>query len=196
MPEEKRKIPPRDSWLTLAPGAAVHVDERFGKEWAKLTSDCLPVQGAVRAKCFEIEYVLDQVITRTLLTADDDRRDLFDDLFLKGPGASFRNKIEVIRKLQARVQSLQSLLPTDIVDKLTTVRELRNDFAHYPVTFEPVGEPPNQTLRALLVSRRGTFVLEDNFLQKQEATFNHALGSLETAFKALQPEGQGGEGGA
>lgn len=190
MPETKEKIPPRDSWVTLAPGATVHIDERLGREWTRRTQECRGIRGNVLAKCFEIEYILDQVIAEVMIPTTEenaDRRDMLDEFFLKGPPATFRNKIEVLRKLHSRVSRLQGLLPGDAFQRLTAVRELRNDFAHYPVTFEPVGEPPNQTLRPLLVSRRGRFVLDEVFLEEQSKIVGSIFADLEAAFKALMP---------
>ena len=190
MPEIKHTIPPRDSWITLAPGAAIHMDERLGKEWQKLRRNCREIRGNVLAGCFEIEYTLDQVISEVLIPTSanlSESRDLLDELFLKGTGATFRSKIEVLRKLRARVSSLQSLLQEDIIAKLNAVREVRNDFAHYPVTFEPTGQPPQQNLVPVLISRRGRFALDDAFLKETGTLFGSVMSQLEAAVKSLLP---------
>lgn len=191
MSNKKYRLPPRDSWLTLPPGGEVQLDDRIIKEWKKATRECREIRGNVLAACFEIEYLLDQVITETLIpstTNNPDGRDIFDELFLKGPASNFRTKIDVLRKLRLRVDRLQSLIPEDMFRQLDAVRQLRNDFAHYPVTFEPSGEVPNQNLVPVLVSRRGRFILDNAFIQSEGANFTSVMAGLESAFKSLTPQ--------
>jgi hypothetical protein len=194
-----RTIPPRDSWIELPPGASVTIDAKVGREWKAGVARCRSIRGNVLARCFEIEYVLDQVIGETLIPESEenaDRRDLLDELFLKGPGVTFRSKIDTLGKLRGRVPKLEALLPADTVARLNFVRELRNDFAHYPVTFTPVGEPPNQRLQPVLVSRRGRFTLDDAFVTEQATKLDAVFTDLEAAFKNLKPDGAKDVGGA
>lgn len=184
----ERTIPPRDSWIQLAPGASVQIDERLGQQWSKLTVQCREIRGNVLAKCFEIEYLIDLVIAETLIPASTNNQDgqqMFKDLLLKGPTISFRTKIELLRKLCHQVNRLKPLLPKNIFADLNSIRELRNDFAHYPVAFEPTGDPPDQTLLPLLVSRRGRFVLDDAFLKQYSQVFASTHTMLGNTFKAL-----------
>ena len=191
MADMKHTIPPRDSWIQLSPGAQITIDARLAKEWKKRAQECREIRGNVLAKCFEIEYVLDRIIAETLMPSsigNEEERDLFTVLFLKGPATSFRGKIDVLQKLWSQVPRLQAVLSKKIVTRLTAVREVRNDFAHYPVTFEPTGEPPNQTLLPVLVSRRGRFVLDEAFLHEQGENFDSVFRGLEGALKALRPD--------
>jgi hypothetical protein len=190
MPAAKPSLPSRDSWIQLSPGASVHMDARLAEEWGMRKRQCREIRGNVLATCFEIEYILDQIIAETLIPTSTDNtagRDLLDELFLKGPATNFRAKIDVLRKLRGRVAHLQPLVPEDIFTRLTSVRELRNDFAHYPVTFEPTGAAPNQTLLPLLVSRRGQLVLDDAFLTQNGQLFGSTLSDLEAVLRALRP---------
>jgi hypothetical protein len=165
------------------------MDARLAEEWNKRKRDCREIRGNILATCFEIEYLLDQIIVEVLIptaASNTEGQNLLDELFLKGPVTSFRTKIDVLRKLRSRVPRLQSLLPEDTITHLTSIRELRNDFAHYPVAFEPAGNPPQQTLLPLLISRRGRFVLDDTFLEEHGKIFGSTHSTLEAAVKSLK----------
>jgi hypothetical protein len=195
---EKHSTPARDSWIQLAPGAKVTIDARLGAEWMSLTQHCREIRGGVLARAFEIEYLVDQVIAEAVVPSSGgnaEGRRLLDAFFLKGPGNNFGRKIDVLRKLRDHVPRLQGVLSQDLFPQLTTVRDVRNDFAHYPVTFVPVGEAPNQSLSPILVSRRGRFLLDEAFLREHEQTFSVVLTGLERAFGSLmQDEALAGPG--
>ncbi|MDP1589951.1 MAG: hypothetical protein Q8M07_19520 [Prosthecobacter sp.] len=165
------------------------MDARLAEEWDKRTRECREIRGNVLATCFEIEYLLDQIIAEAIIptaTNNADGQSLLDELFLKGPATNFRTKIEILRKLRSNVALLEPLIPEDTIANLTAIRELRNDFAHYPVTFEPTGDAPNQTLIPLLVSRRGRFVLDNVFLEKQGKIFASTHSTLEDTVRVLK----------
>lgn len=194
MPNGKKSIPPRDSWLSLAPGASVQLDARLSQEWGRLREECRRIRGTILAHAFDVEYLLDQLIVETLMPAsgpDPPERVLFDELFLKSPGAGFRNKVEVLRKLRAGLPRLREVLPDSVFGQLSRVRQVRNDFAHYPVTFIPTGDPPDQTLRPVLESRRGSFPLDGEFLDECGKTVHAAYATLEEAVKQLRSTSSG-----
>ncbi len=181
-------LPPRDSWIRVAPGASVEIDARLGSEWETQRRRCRELRGNVLAKSFELEYIVDQLITETLFPADsvpEDNRAAFDEAFLKNPSTGFRNKIEALRKLRAQLPRLQAALPEDVISRLNKVRDLRNAFAHYPVVFDVTGERPNQQLVAILETRRERFDLSDAFLREHDDDFRIAFSALEAAKAAL-----------
>ena len=189
--KKSAKIPGHDSWIAVEPGASLFLDERLHQEWTARTANCRLLRGNALASCFEIEFVLDRVIVETMIRTSSntsEQQGLFDDLYLKASGATFARKIDVLRKLLDRISELQKLLPADIIKRLTAIRELRNDFAHYPVEFEPVGDPPNQTLRPVLVSRRGRLPLDDAFLEEQGKMTASVCRDLMSTVAALRPE--------
>jgi len=71
------------------------------------------------------------------------------------------------------------------VDKLDKVRKVRNRFAHYPVTFEPVGDPPSQKLYTFLACRDKKLKLDKNFFDECNQLFSSLGAEIEKVFKHL-----------
>jgi len=177
-----------DSSITPTPGAQVTLNERLMREWYEQRRRCHEVRGNVLSAAFDIEYLLDLVISRSLIpatTSSERSHMLFDELFLKSGGINFRTKIEILRKLLTKLASLRSLLPHDIIKDVNAVRETRNDFAHYPIGFEPQGEPPEQTLLPVLITRHKTFVIDEEYLKQTEKLFGRVTHHLNRAAATL-----------
>jgi len=83
---------------------------------------------------------------------------------------------------------LQALIPPDLLKNLDEVRDLRNRFAHYPLTFEPRGSVPNQELHAQLVCRDKTLVLDQAFSDATSALFHLVTKELEEMLPRLRSE--------
>lgn len=71
------------------------------------------------------------------------------------------------------------------------VRDLRNRFAHYPVTFEPTGSVLNEELKAKLVCRDKTLILDQSFLDATSALFRVVTKDLEEMLLRLRAESLG-----
>lgn len=204
---KKERMPPRDSWIRLAPGKAVTLDERLSKLWHQKTRQWREVRGNILSACFELEYLLDNVLCEVFFhegpgekransepieTHADARamRQLFDGLFLKSGVVSFSRKIDILSSLLSEIRALQDLVPGELVSKLNKIRDVRNRFAHYPVTFTPIGDPPNQELRASLVGRDKELILDDKFFEEYNPLFSSTLKEMEELFKRLGQEKQ------
>lgn len=202
---KREQLPPRDSWIRLAPGKAVTLDERLSKLWSQKTQEWREVRGNVLSACFELEYLVDNVLCEILFPRIDrapaekrvnnerietyadvtNVRQLFDGLFLKSGVISFNRKIDILRNLLAEMRTLQDLVSSEIISKLNKIRDVRNRFAHYPVTFTPVGDPPNQELRASLVCTDKELILDDKFFEGYNPLFSSTFKEMEGFFKRL-----------
>ena len=206
--KKKTGLPPRDSWIRLAPGKAIRIDESLSKIWNEKRREWREVRGNILAACFEVEYLLDQVLRVVFfprldeapsekdtrghhMEANEDAQALerlFDELFLKSALISFRRKIDLLRDLSSRIPALQRLMPKDIVYKLDKIRDVRNRFAHYPVTFTPVGDPPIQELCASLVCGDKELTLDKNFFDEYNPLFSSILAEMEEMLKRLKED--------
>jgi len=202
---KREQLPPRDSWIRLAPGKAVTLDERLSKLWSQKTQEWREVRGNVLSACFELEYLLDNVLYEVFFHRADEApsdkradnepieirvdprtmRQLFDGLFLKSGVISFNRKIDILRNLLAEMRTLQDLVSSEIISKLNKIRDVRNRFAHYPVTFTPVGDSPNQELRASLVCTDKELILDDKFFEGYNPLFSSTFKEMEGFFKRL-----------
>lgn len=68
----KKQIPPRDSWIRLAPGKAVMINERLTKELHKKTREWREIRGNILAACFELEHLLDQILCEVFFPKADE----------------------------------------------------------------------------------------------------------------------------
>lgn len=202
----KLQIPPRDSWIRLEPGKGVLMDARLSKLWKEKQREWREVRGNILAVCFEVEYLLDQVLCEVFFPGLDKApsrksvndhsiesyedakalRDLFDDLFFKSALTPFSRKIELLKSLASRIPILQELVPQGLVDKLHKIRDIRNRFAHYPVTFTPIGDMTAQQLRVSLVCRDKELELNEGFFDEYNPLFSTVLSQLEEVFKRLK----------
>ena len=199
MSKKKTQLPPRDSWIALSPGESVHIDAEFQKKWHKETSEFREVRGNFLAGCFEIEYQLDLLLGEILfpgldnvpLTIESGKvlKELFDELILKGGSLSlisFGFKIDLFKKSSSQIPILQSILPERLGNKLDKIRKIRNRFAHYPITFKPVGDPPNQNLSARLMCRQKTIILDQEFFDRYSKLFGAVMTELEETLRKLR----------
>ncbi len=211
---KKNKLPPRDSWIALEPGRSIKIDASLQQDWGEKTRALRQARGATLAACFEVEYQVDLVLCEALFPGVDGpnsspsdrvtltvqegkaRKGLFDELILKdAPMAmiSFRFKVELLGRLASRIPPVQAAMPEELLAKLDKVRRVRNRFAHYPVSFVPEGDPPNQRLSARLVCRDKTLVLDDEFFRRHSELFTDVMAGLEQTLKNLREGGAGAE---
>lgn len=195
-PTLRNSLPPKDSWIELKPGAEVVLDERLCREWSKLRCNYREVRGNFLAACFEFEFMIDQLIAEAFFPGADSTdqaasrqlRDCFDDIFMKGGVVQFARKIDALKQIHSRVSRLQAAIRDDVFPKLTKVRKIRNKFAHYPIAFEPRGEPPNQTLAVWLVTCGSRIELNDKFIREYSMVFGEVAKTLESGLKQLKGE--------
>jgi hypothetical protein len=122
------------------------------------------VRGSVLASGFEVEYIIDQLFVQALLpdvSHPKDVREVFDDSILKRGPLRFAQKVRVLWALRAKIPALASVLSDDAIAKIEKVRNLRNDFAHYPVSLVPEGEEPIRKLKPVLCGAEADTTLDE-----------------------------------
>jgi len=175
-------VPPRDSSIRLAPGEEFTLDSDGSHEWRAKTSSLRTARGTILALAFEVEHSIDVVINRFFFPADDktseDLKTLFVGLFLKSPSASFARKIQVFKALSQQ-PILSNLVRPDLLRNLERLRDIRNRFAHYPITFAPSSGQNKEKLVAILVCRDKEITLDEVFFKDNEKLFTSVQGELE-----------------
>jgi hypothetical protein len=203
-----RKLPPRDSVITLAPGQGVTLNAKSDLEWKQKTRNLREIRGYILAECFSVEFQLDRLICEIFFpgletvgaTIHDDpqirqRRDLFDEFFLKRARLNFAAKIELIKSLSSKKTDLARFIDANLIRKLGHLRDIRNKFAHYPISFFPETTEGQQTLVPKLVCRDDDLRLDEAFFSDLNKEFAAVAVALRSALSQLQivEEGQGSE---
>jgi len=202
MAEKPKKLPPHDSWITIAPGEKVEVDAAFQNKWRETTERLRAVRGHVLAACFEIEFSVDSLIAKAFFPEaapepSEDHREYFDELLLKGPNLTFRSKIDLLGKMRTRFDSLAQVIASELVAKLHQVRDIRNRFAHYPVAFKQVKTGSGELdISATLECRDASIELSSEYLEKLGALLGETQENLQNANKELSEKQKPAPAGA
>lgn len=70
------------------------------------------------------------------------------------PTISFGYKIELLGNLADEIPTLGAVVPKSLIKTLNNLRRIRNNFAHYPVTFIPNGSASDQNLDIVLATHK------------------------------------------
>ncbi len=153
------------------------------------------------AQCFSVEFELDRMLSEIFFPGTDtpgshafqdsrarELREVFDDLFLKGNRLNFASKIQVLKSLRKRLARLDGATEAELIGRLEKLRNLRNRFAHYPVSFFPEQIEGRQTLVAKLVCRDKDIALDQAFFDEADADFRFVQERLQEALAALRGE--------
>jgi hypothetical protein len=200
-PTRSRRLPPWDSAITLEPGQQVTLDTSSGPEFDSKIRVFREIRGNILASCFSVEFALDRLISEVFYpgvetpgtrvfqdTQARELRDLFDDLFLKGNRSNFASKIQLLRSLRARSLRINGLIDSDLIRGLDQLRDLRNRFAHYPISFFPERGENGQVLVPKLVCRDKDLPLDKAFFEKADGDFRFVQEGLQEALTALRGE--------
>jgi hypothetical protein len=179
-------LPPFDSQIRLGPGKNVSIDSELEKEWRGKADALRRIRGEILAFGFEVEHSIDTIISRFFFPGNDTKSEAskqsFDELFLKSPAANFARKIQIFKTLW-RDSSLAQQVPVDLLKELERVKDLRNRFAHYPITFDPTTELPYGRLIPRLVCRDKEITLDDPSLREFQELFAFVRSSLNEILK-------------
>lgn len=185
----KRTHPPRDSWIELKPGESILIDrEHIGKAYPEAVRKGRGIRGDVLAAAYEIEYMIDQIITSIFVpyTPDDPRKNIFDKAFLKSSGLRLNNKLKIIKMCTAEIESISGLISSEILDELYKIKDVRNDFAHYPIKLIPDKAEPIKELTIVLCGSTQDIELSDEYvlslyqsLERCKEILNTAVGTLD-----------------
>jgi hypothetical protein len=184
-------LPPLDSQIRLKPGGSVSIDAELQKEWIGKADALKRIRGEILAFGFEVEYSIDMIISQFFFPDSPARSEtpkkLFDELFLKSFASNFARKLEVFKVL-SRDASLASLVSTSLLENLNRVKDLRNRFAHYPITFDPTTELPYRKLIPRLVCRDKEVTLDDPSLREFQELFASVRSDLDGVIARCDPD--------
>lgn len=93
---------------------------------------------------------------------------------------TFRSKIDLLRKMLMRFDMLAEVVSSELVKKLDEVRDVRNRFAHYPVSFKQV------TLQSGELDVVATLECRDESIELNEAYLQHIDQLIGEVQQALQ----------
>ena len=157
---KKCGLPPRDSWISIPQGSRLIDIQEVSKTQNELTTRFHQVRGNLLAEAYNLERILDQLLILSFIPVELHDKcaqvGLFDEVILKGRFMSFSSKIEILKKMRTEIAILQNSVNEELVQKLDKVRNIRNLFAHYPITFHVDGEEPDED--------RGRIFILDNLL--------------------------------
>jgi len=203
-PARARKLPPWDSAITLKPGQQVVLDTTSGPDYDSKIRVFREIRGNILASFLSVEFALDRLISEvfypgletpgTRVFQDEqaqELRDLFDDLFLKGNRLNFASKIQLLKSLRTRSVRVGGLIDSDLIRGLDQLRDFRNRFAHYPISFFPEGGENGQVLVPKLVCRDKDLTLDKAFFEKVDGEFRYVQEGLQEALTALLGETSG-----
>jgi hypothetical protein len=149
------------------------------------------VRGFVLASGFEVEYIIDQLLVQALLpeaSSSKESREAFDDSILKRGPLRFAQKVRVLRAFRAKMPALASVLSDDAIAKIERVRNLRNDFAHYPVSLLPEGEEPIKKLKPVLCGAEADTPLDEAGIAAIYSLLGGLVAELNESLRTLNGE--------
>lgn len=73
MADSKTELPPRDSWLSVAPGQALNIDADLLQKWNEQTRKYRELRGNILGACFGLEYSLDVALAEVFFPGLDPR---------------------------------------------------------------------------------------------------------------------------
>jgi len=184
------------------------MDAKLNAEWHRLKQVLRGYRGTILANAFQIEMQVDQLLCEILFPASDDPnikpdqnipltkgsaralRNLFDEFVLKAgtmPTISFGYKIELLGNLAEQIGEVRAVVPPNLIKTLNNLRRIRNNFAHYPITFipkkGPVGE---QTLEIALATHKARYKIDQAYFERTDAMFHAADEGLKAANEAMR----------
>jgi hypothetical protein len=205
--KKRRDIPPYDSWITIKPGESFTLNAKQKTEWDRLKQVMREYRGNILANSFQTEMQLDRLLCEVLFPASDDPnikpdetipltkasakslRNLFDEFVLKAgtmPTISFGYKIELLGNLADEIPALGSVVPKSLIKTLNNLRRIRNNFAHYPVTFIPNGSTSDQNLDIVLATHKAEYKIDNEYVARTDAIFKEADQGLKDANEAMR----------
>lgn len=205
--KKRQDIPPYDSWITIKPSESFTLNVKQKAEWDRLKQVMREYRGNILANSFQIEMALDRLLCEVLFPASDDPnikpdepipltkasakslRSLFDEFVLKAgtmPTISFGYKIELLGNLADEIPTLGAVVPKNLIKTLNNLRRIRNNFAHYPVTFIPNGSASDQNLDIVLATHKAEYKIDNEYVARIDAIFKEADQGLTDANEAMR----------
>jgi hypothetical protein len=205
--KKRKDIPPFDSWITIKPGELLSMDPKLNAEWHRLKSMMREYRGSVLTDAFQIEMQVDRLLCEILFPASDDPnirpeqhipltkgsasalRNLFDEFVLKAstmPTISFGYKIDLLANLAKQIAQVEAVVSPGLIKTLNKLRRIRNNFAHYPITFTLKGTAGAQTFQIVLATHKEEIAIDDAYIRNYGAMYTEVAEELNAATEALK----------
>jgi hypothetical protein len=211
--KSKDELSPMDSWISFAPGAGVALNKRIQEMWIETARDLRKFRGDILAACFEVENVLDEIVGEVffpgLFRAPGDStgtgdpvaysnsavlKNAFGRIFLRASGGTLGRKVRLFKDISKEIRQMGDLLTDQLETDLDKVLNLRNAFAHFPITFEVRGGQAGPEFAALILIGGEIVELAQPACQRYKALVSSTAGLLRSALVKLQANpDRGGE---
>lgn len=196
---------PMDSWISVAPGKDIALNAVLQKKWIQKARDFRKMRGDILTASFEIEILLDEIISEVffpgLNTAPGDNVDaaelaayvnnsvlksVFSRLFLKASSITFGRKVDLFNKTSNEVKALGNLRTAQLNDDLSEIINIRNAFAHSPITFEIAGDEANPDFAAVILKKPNIIELTQPVCEGYKTLIASAIAMLRDVFENLR----------
>jgi len=178
-------VPPIDLGITLAPGKSIHIDEKLSKNIVEQQSGLRSIRGNIIAASAEIELRIDIFLKQFFFPPKDkqneQKSEIFDSYLLKTGRFTFDQKVKLLEKIVCTDSNNKKL-----IKKLGRIREVRNQFAHRPMAFEPSTDPKDPQKNIIVPYLHwvnSKIKLDDAYFSELNKTFQEASNDLELLIK-------------
>jgi hypothetical protein len=104
---------------------------------------------------------------------------------LKSAPFGLSRKARILKEIAGHVQLLSDRIPNDLFECLGKVNDIRSKFAHYPVSFVPIGAVDRQALQARLSCKNEEIILDESYLSNLSALLSKTKSDLDQLIRNL-----------
>jgi hypothetical protein len=201
----KDEMSAMDSWISFAPDKGIALNVVLQEKWIQKTRDFRNMRGDILTSSFEIENLLDEIISEVffpgLNSAPGDNADaaevtayvsksvlksVFSRLFLKTSANTFGRKVGLFKDISNEVKALGDLLTDQLKGDLKNIVTVRNAFAHYPITFEIAGDEENPDFAAVILIAGEIIELTQPVCEGHKSLITSVIAMLRDVFENLK----------
>jgi hypothetical protein len=170
---KRKQLPYYDSHLELEFGNFDKLDNTLQGEWIEEIKRMRGIRSNFIVDGYQVERVLTEVLALAFFPSPDDEkpnlklalgagRETFQELVLND--MRLYSKIRLFKLLRDRSPFIKANTKTNLIRRLDQIRDIRNQFAHYPVRFDVKGKPPHHTWSPILVCKDKEIVLTSDYI--------------------------------
>lgn len=167
----------RDGWLNLSPNQGVMLTPELATSWQRQQRTLRQIRGNIIAETINIELAVDVAI----------REHFFPNPSPSG-SITFANKIKILKQLIKEMTSINEEERKRILALLKKVREIRNLFAHIPISFEPSQPPEPSKVTPYIIEKDKRTYLNDQYFVTLNQTFRECLIRVENITRRINKQ--------